>query len=146
MTVKIFQNDTITILGRHDLLVAGRRIQRSDLQSVRYTVFETESLQSGVFVPVPEFENVEVPVHVCFFDELQDITIQYDIGGSSTASRTVEANCVLVIAPSVQTSGDGTQTFYPLRTKGMFYRVVIYFELNDPTIAPFTHTEEIEAT
>ena len=145
MPADIFTTDSATIFSRCEIIIAGRLVKRSDLKSIRFTVFETESLQSNVREPLPEFENIDVPIDTAFTDEIQTYTVNVDIGGAGVMPRQIDANCRVIVSPFVRTSGDQRETIYPFRTRGMFYVVVITFEFNDPTIAPFTHPEEIRA-
>ena len=144
-TTPIRSTDPATIYGINNLLIEGRLIVRDDLRSIRYTVFETEHPDATLQTPVPNFTDMEVSVENNFRDTVETITVFVDIGGAGTFPREVQYNFAVTIGPFVKIIGGERTVVYPFATRGRFYRVVVTFEFNDPTIAPFTHTEVIQS-
>jgi len=137
--------DPATIRGITNLLAAGRLIVREDLKAIRYTVFETEHPDATVQTPVPDFIDIDVSVEDHHFDELQTVRVFYDVGGAGHVSREVQFNFRVIVAPLVRIDNGEKTVIYPFAVRGKYYRVVIAFDFNDPTIAPFTHSEVIQA-
>ncbi|MDR1492735.1 MAG: hypothetical protein LBT05_08440 [Planctomycetaceae bacterium] len=141
---RISATNGCTIYGVEKLF-SDSEIKVSDIALVKYTVYETEHPDSNTQTPVEYYADVEVPAVSCFMEETQTTTVYEDVGGVGVFGRKIEFNFRLVIPVKKASTPEGVQMVYPFPQRGMYYRVVITIEFENPDVADYTKEEVIFA-